>query len=394
MQSPRLSSSAGPWAARSRSEPLRRVTCRIGALRLLALALAMACEPAPEAPPGAARDTAPAPREAARLDTIPPATTPDTQGPLAFVSNEDSDDVTVIDTATDSVVATVPVGQRPRGIRVSPDGSRVYVAVSGSPKAPPGIDEETLPPPDRAQDGIAVVEVATLKRVAKLPSGPDPEQFAIHPDGSRIYISNEDAHTATVLDVESSEVLATVPVGVEPEGVAISPDGRWVYVSAETDHDITVIDTETNEAVGKFGVGERPRAIEFSPDGSRAYVTGELGADVSVVDVSRHEVIATIPIETKGAKPMGVEVSPDGQQLYVANGRGGDVAVIDPAAGKVVESIQVGERPWEMALTPDGRKLYTANGPSNDVSVIDTERLEVVTTIPAGKSPWGVAIGG
>src|SRR5688572_29663966 len=58
-----------------------------------------------------------------------------------FVSNENSGDLSVIDVATQKVVATIPVGKRPRGVRLSRDGSRVFVALSGSPIAPPGVDE-------------------------------------------------------------------------------------------------------------------------------------------------------------------------------------------------------------------------------------------------------------
>ena len=48
---------------------------------------------------------------------------------LVFVSNERSGDVTVIDGATDAVVATFPVGKRPRGIHATPDGKRLFVTL-------------------------------------------------------------------------------------------------------------------------------------------------------------------------------------------------------------------------------------------------------------------------
>src|SRR5580692_10663352 len=54
-----------------------------------------------------------------------------------YVSNERSDNVSVIDGVTRQVVATIPVGKRPRGIHLSPDGKTVYVAVSGTPPEPP-----------------------------------------------------------------------------------------------------------------------------------------------------------------------------------------------------------------------------------------------------------------
>ena len=66
----------------------------------------------------------------------------------------------MIDAATLTAVATIPLGKRPRGIAASPDGTRLYVALSGSPDAGPGVDEKTLPPPDRSADGIGVVDVS------------------------------------------------------------------------------------------------------------------------------------------------------------------------------------------------------------------------------------------
>src|SRR5438552_1696406 len=70
-------------------------------------------------------------------------------GYRVYVTNESSGDLSIIDGSTLEVIATVPLGKRPRGIHVSPDGRTIYVALSGSPQAPPGVDENTLPPPDK-----------------------------------------------------------------------------------------------------------------------------------------------------------------------------------------------------------------------------------------------------
>ena len=86
------------------------------------------------------------------LAPAPVASTPVEAPALgAYVTNENSGDLSVIDVQTNLVVATVPLGKRPRGIAVSPDGETLYVALSGSPAAPPGVDESTLPSPDRTR---------------------------------------------------------------------------------------------------------------------------------------------------------------------------------------------------------------------------------------------------
>src|SRR5262245_19195900 len=90
-----------------------------------------------------------------------------------FVSNETEGTVAVIDPATGQVEERIPVGKRPRGLRFSHDGSQLFVALSGSPIAGPGVDESALPEGDRSADGIGVVDVATRKLIRTFPSGQD-----------------------------------------------------------------------------------------------------------------------------------------------------------------------------------------------------------------------------
>ena len=176
-----------------------------------------------------------------------------------YVTNEASGDMSVIDPASHEVVATVPLGKRPRGIIASSDGKTIYVALSGSPFAPPGVDESKLPPPDRTADGIGVVDLAQNKLIKVLPSGPDPEQFDLSNDGKLLYISNEDAAAASILDIAAGSITKTFKVGEEPEGVTTSPDGRFVYVTCEDDAEVFVIDTVASKVIKNFKVGRRPR---------------------------------------------------------------------------------------------------------------------------------------
>jgi YVTN family beta-propeller protein len=102
-------------------------------------------------------------------------------GYLAYVTNEDSNELTIIDTGSDSVVATVAVGTRPRGVKVTPDGKTVFVALSGSPKCPPTMPDEECEKlkVDKSKDGIAVIDAATRAVTKVIPGGSDPEAFDI-----------------------------------------------------------------------------------------------------------------------------------------------------------------------------------------------------------------------
>jgi YVTN family beta-propeller protein len=308
-----------------------------------------------------------------------------------YVTNERSGDLTVIDGARQEVVATVPLGKRPRGIHASPDGQTIYVALSGSPIAGPGVDENTLPPADKSADAIGVFDVRENKLRKLIHAGSDPEEFDLSLDGMLLYCSNEDVGLTSVVDIATGKVIAEIPVGPEPEGVTASPDGKLVFVTSEQGGTVAVIDTAARKTVKTIPIGSRPRDVAFFPDSTKAYVTRENDGVISLIDAVRFQPIQTVELGPQGEiKPMSVILSADASKAYVSAGRGKRVFIIDTATNMVTGSIEVGERPWGIALSPDGKLLYSANGPSNDVSVVDLGSQKVVRKIKAGTGPWGV----
>ena len=314
-----------------------------------------------------------------------------------YITNERSGDVTIIDSVTNEVAATVPLGKRPRGIHASPDKQTIYVALSGSPIAGPGVDESTLPPADKSKDGIGVFDVKSGKLLKVIAGGSDPEEFDLSKDGTLLYTSNEDTAEASIIDIGMGKVVATLKVGVRNrkvlphrlmESLSTSPRKRT--------GEISVIDTEARKVLKSFKVGNRPRSVGFFPDGMKAYVTRENDGALTILDTVKHaktgEILIGKATPPENIKPMKVILSPDGKTAYVSTGRGKQVFTIDTATDKVTGSFEVGQRPWGIALSPDGKFLYTANGPSNDVSVVDLATKTVIKQIKAGESPWGVLV--
>jgi len=318
---------------------------------------------------------------------------------LVCVSNERSDDVTIIDGATQKVLTTVPVGKRPRGIHASADGKTLFVALSGSPIAgprhvgasAPALDDDAKAKPDRSADGIGIVDLATKKFLRKIPAGTDPEQFAVSPDGKHLYIANEDAGVISVLATSDGKVEHEIPVAEEPEGVAFAPDGKTVYATCETAGDIFVIDTTQNKSIAHFVVGGRPRNVVFSPNGSRAYIPSESTGIVHIIDTMNQKPVQEIQLPTN-SRPMCLVMSKDGKQLYLSTGWGASICVVDVSSLKIAKTIKVGPRPWGFAMSPDGNQLFVANGPSNDISVVDLASGSQTGLIKVGQSPWGVEI--
>jgi YVTN family beta-propeller protein len=125
--------------------------------------------------------------------------------PFAYVTNGGSifsnGTVSVIDTATNTVVATVTVGGFPAGVAVTPDGKLVYVA---NGRSPPPIGS------------VSVIDTATNTVVATVPVGNAPEGVAVTPDGKHAYVANAISGNVSVIATPTNMVVATVAVGGGP----------------------------------------------------------------------------------------------------------------------------------------------------------------------------------
>ena len=292
---------------------------------------------------------------------------------FAYVTNSNSSSVSVIDTASNSVVATVGVGGRPIGVGITPDGSRAYVANSNS-------------------NSVSVVNTASNTVVATVGVGSVPQGLAITPDGFRAYVANSFSNSISVINTASNTVIATVGVEASPTGVAITPGGTRVYVTdgSFTFGSVSVIDTLTNTVVAIVPVGYGPIGVAITPDGSRVYVANTYSSSVSVIDTSTNTVIATIGM----FQPVGVAVTPDGSRAYVTNSSPtfGSVSVIDTVSNTVIATVGVGPDAQLLAITPDGTHAYVASFGSNSVFVIDTTTITVTATVGVEAAPVGVAI--
>ena len=281
----------------------------------------------------------------------------------AYITNSGSTTVSVIDTSSNTVKATVNVGYNPYGVAVSPDGTKVYIASDVS-------------------DAVSIINTATNKVTATVKVGSNPWGVAVNPKGTKVYVANEGSGTVSVIDPAANKVTATVEVGNYPCGIAVSPDGTKVYVVNTLDNNVAVINADTNKVTATVNVGNLPTGVAVSPDGTKIYVTNEY--NVSVIDTATNKVTATV---TVGSYPWGVAVNPTGTKAYVTNYGDNTVSVIDTATSKVTATIKVGSYPLGIAINPEGTRVYVANEESNTVSVINTATNKVIATVKVGEDP-------
>lgn len=316
------------------------------------------------------------------------------QGPFAYVTNQSSNTVSVIDTSTNTVVTTISLSlpgcdgtcPSPAGLAVTPDGSRVYVA-------------------NRGNGTVSVIATSTntVSATITIPScaycaSSSPTGVAITPDGTRAYVTDTSRAAIEVIDTNPASptyntVTFTITADVgNPNGpIAITPDGSAAFYTFGTGS-VGRIDTSTNSHTTTIMVGSNPTGIAVTPNNAFIYVTNNGGSTVSVIPNTFPTFSPTSV--TVGSGPYSVAFTPNGAFAYVVNRGSNSVSVINTTTQSVVATVAPScIFTNQIAITPDGTQAYVADDECSRADVISTATNTAPTHVSVGSGPFGVAIG-
>jgi YVTN family beta-propeller protein len=325
------------------------------------------------------------------------AAEPTAPSPVAYVSNQKGG-VSVIDLSSMEIVANLnTVGNGPRGIGLTDDGKLLVTA-------------------NLADGDLSVVDTATGTLVRRIPIGKNPEFVRVL--GNTAYVTYEpkggvpppDADSAptspaptadppdpgepvpahiAIVDLLAGKVVMDIVGKPETEGIAFTPAHDRMIVTNESDDSLSVIDTKTGKLLKLVSVrqfGHRPRGIKGSPDGKTYVATLELGNRLLILN----DAFEVTNFVATGIGPYGVAFNKDGSRVYVAAHKAKTMQVFDAHTWQKVADIPTANRCWHFTLTPDERQILLTCGRSNEVLVIDLASVMVTKHIRNLKSPWGV----
>jgi YVTN family beta-propeller protein len=274
-------------------------------------------------------------------------------GDRIYVGGNTNNNVAIFSRAADGTFAAqssiaIP-SSAPSGLKVSRDGSRLYVALNTSHQ-------------------LGIIDTATSSLLARVPVGIHPYTTVISADGSKVYVSNWGGRvpgpgdvtdgmfpivvdprtgipvsgTVSVLDTATNTVVKSIEVGLHPTGMALSPRGDRLYVTNANSDTVSVIDTASDAVTGTLHVGvmgpgnvpvlgSSPNAVTVSPNGRTLYVANASQNAVAVVDVGHHAEDGADGFIPTGWYPTAVALDHAGRKLYIASGYGfGSIAPTPP----------------------------------------------------------------
>jgi len=206
-------------------------------------------------------------------------------GKVAYVANQDGNDISVIDLVARKELSRIPTGKKPYDLALSPDGSRLWVTLH--------------------EDGqVAAIDTAASRELKRVPVGISP--YRMSTDGTNLYVAAFDNDEVVVLSAGDLSPVARVKTPEGPYATTVARDGR-VFVSSIEAGTVSVFHRDDWANVQSFEVGPRPYGLALSPDETKLYVALEGDARVSVRSPETLDELQSI---TLGASPAEVLAGP------------------------------------------------------------------------------------
>ena len=306
--------------------------------------------------------------------TAPPAAVKEPSGRI-YVANESSNSVTVLDAETFAVVGTIDArNHATHDLALTRDGKRLFAT-------------------NLASGRVSVIDTDSMETVGSLYTGPRSHVIALTNDNRHAWVANIGNDTVSIVDVASLRILGTLRTGAGPTGIAFSRDGRWAYVSNQGDKTVAVVDTTSHEIVKRIPVGTNPHFLVLGPDG-RVWGANTGSNDIYVISPATHEIVATLVV---GSAPQQIAFGfkgMSGPYAYVTVASTNKVLVInaDLRDLKVLEQIDVGQRPNGIWSNSQGTRVFVVHENSNDLYVIDTGISQPIAKAPTGRKPIRVVV--
>ena len=294
-----------------------------------------------------------------------------------FVANESSNSVTVIDGDSYQVVGTVDArNHATHDLAVSRDGRWLFAT-------------------NLASGRLSAINTRALETVASIATGDRAHVVTLTNDNRQAWVANIGDNTISIVDTTSFRILGTIGVGKGPTGLTFSRDGRFAYVSNQGDKTVEIIDTASLKVIKAIPVGTNPHFLVLGPDG-RIWGTNTGGTDIYVIDPATQDKIASLNV---GPAPQQIAFGFKGLQgpnAYVTVAGLNRVVVVsaDPKNLRILEQIDVGQRPNGISGNREGTRLFVVHEVSNDLKVIDTGSSSVLATVPVGRKPIRVVFHG
>jgi YVTN family beta-propeller protein len=317
-----------------------------------------------------------------------------------LVLEKEQNTLVIVDPASLTIVARVPVGDNPHEVAVSDDGKIAYITNYGG-------------------NTIAVVDLVAQKPLAPIDLGALRLPHGLESVGGKVYFTAEGAKVVGSYDPVTQKIDWAIGTGQNrTHMVTVSKDLKTVFTSNVSSGTISIIAQGPVQGgppprgpgrgpspAGRAGgppmrgpaidwivtnvpVGHGSEGFDLTPDGRELWVANAQDQTISIIDVAGRKVVQTIP-STQAANRLKITL--DGKYAFVSDMSGSDLLAIDVATRKEYKKIALPASSEGLLMAPGGRTAYTTLNTRDAVAAIDLETMKMTGEVKTGRGPDGLA---
>ncbi len=250
---------------------------------------------------------------------------------------------------------------------------------------------------------VTVIDSSTDRLINIIKNATRPNGIAVNPKTNRIYVINDTGNKVTVIDGDQDVVLTeSIELspgsgvgGAEPISISVNPNTNMIY-TCNGSNTFSVINGNTNVAATySTATLNGPRGIAVNPITNKIYITNYNSNTVSVIDAKTNTEIKDSPISSSYfANPRGIAVDTKRNYIYVTNnhsGSGNSLTVINGRNDQVIDVITGMPGAWEVAIHELSNTIFVSSPGNDALSVINGDTKEVYT-MSGLSDPRGLAV--
>jgi YVTN family beta-propeller protein len=247
-------------------------------------------------------------------------------------------------------------------------------------------DSGTLIVLNKSDNNVSLINLATRKAVATIPTGAGPHEVAVSPNGKIAVVANYGTQQApgsslTVIDIPGKTQTKTIDLGQyrRPHGIEWL-SGDQIVVTAEGNKAVLVVDIKTGAVVAAVTTDQNvSHMVVLARKSNKAFIANIGSGSVTVIDLKSQKKITDIPT---GAGAEGIDISPDQKEVWVTNRAANTVSVIDVNTLKITATLESKDFPIRVKFAPGGKRVLVSNARSGDVAIFDATTKKEVGRIP------------
>ena len=301
-----------------------------------------------------------------------------TPSPALLVLNKGENSLAIIDPATQKVVARIPTGEGPHEIAASMDGKLAVVTNYGAKD--PG-------------HSLSVIDLAAQKEIHRVDLGALGRPHGIFFADGQFYFTAELNKLIARYDPATDKLDWLLGVGQNRTHMLVRTKYLNEFFTSNVDSGtVTAIEKSSDPSGWKetnIPVGKAVEGIDILPDDKEVWAANAGDGTVSIIETATSKVIRTVDVRSKHSNRL--KFTPGGKLALISDPGSGELVIVDTAARTISKMLDVGKGPGGILIVPDGSRAYVALAGDNAVALIDLRKLEVSGKIPTGQGPDGLA---